>query len=476
MTEMPESIAVESDVSITEAMRVIDRNALGIVFVTSDSGELVGVATDGDIRRGILEGHELDDAVKRIMNDSPVRVYESWSEERVQDYVDQSEVSDKMPPQGALTAPVIDDEDRVVDYVYLSENGAQRPTRKTGSSSGSAETVLVIGGAGYIGSALCRELLENGYTVRVLDTLLYGDYGISDIRDHDRFTLVEGDMRSIETVVEGIKGADAVVHLGALVGDPASGIDPQKTLEINYHSTKMIAEVCKYHQINRLIFASTCSVYGKAEHDELLTESSSLNPVSLYAQSKIQSEQALLDMEDENFSPTVFRMATIYGLAPRMRFDLVVNILSAKAHFEGTVPIFGGDQYRPFVHVRDAARAYLDCLEAPISDVSGTVFNIGSNDQNHRVIEVGEIVSESFPSADLDHQADKEDERSYQVDFTRAAEVLGFEPDWTVRSGVEDIKDALEAGEFDDYTLDKYSNYKTVSNNMDDLRRYPAVQ
>ena len=457
---------VEADASLTAAMTAIDRNTYGIVFVVEDDA-LVGAATDGDIRRGILDGAGLEDPISTVMTDDPLFIRASWSEATVDQWLHSDERQQRLPSIGAITIPVVDEDDAIVDIVHVRSSG--EIVQELDAPTNSVETVLVIGGAGYIGSVLTQELLAAGYSVRVLDNLLFGDESIAEFRDEDRFSFVEGDMRSIETVVDAIKGVDAVVHLGALVGDPASASDPQKTLELNYHSTKLVAEICKYHQINRFIFASTCSVYGKSTRpDGLLTEESELNPVSLYAKSKIESEKALLEMSDETFSPTIFRMATIYGLSPRMRFDLVVNILTAKAHHEGVVPIFGGDQYRPNVHVRDAARAYVDCLETPIEDVGSEVFNIGSNEQNYQIGEVGEIIADCFDDADIDWQREKEDERSYQVEFSKAHDVLGFEAQETIESGCLEIKSALENDEFDDYTDDKYSNYRTVEGDLGD--------
>jgi nucleoside-diphosphate-sugar epimerase len=447
-------------------MEVIDRNGCGIVFVTDDDGVLVGTATDGDIRRGILEGVGLDEPIEQLMNEDPLVARDEWDRQMVADRLDIDAVQARVNQPNTLTVPVVDDENVPVDVIHVNESGERVSAAPSGN--GPVDTVLVIGGAGHIGSVLCHELIGDGYTVKVLDTLLYGDHGIADLRDHDRFTLIEGDMRSIETVVDAIKGVDAVVHLAALVGDPASAIDAQKTLELNYHSVKLVAEICRYHQINRFLFASTCSVYGRSHSPEkLLSETDELNPVSLYAKTKIESERALREMADNNFSPTILRMGTIYGLSPRMRFDLVVNILSAKAHEEGVIPIFGGDQYRPNVHVRDAARAYIDCLEAPIEDVSDEVFNVGSNAQNYQIKEIGERIAEVFPDATIDWQREKEDERSYQVDFSKIHETLGFEAEHTIQDGAREIKDAFERGEFEDYTLNKYSNYRTLENNFD---------
>lgn len=453
-------VIVLSRTTLEEAMQSIGQNGLGIVFVVDEDESLIGTVTDGDIRRSLLAGYEVTDPVQEIANTDPVVAYDSWDEETFATKIDEEVVRQHISAPRVLTVPVLDDDDRIISVTHVNADGEQVSTEQIPSP---VETVLVIGGAGYLGSQLCQELLSRGYSVRVLDSLLFGTVGINDLLNKEDFTLIEGDMRSIDMVVEGIKGADAVIHLGGIVGDPASAIDPEETIELNYHATKMIANVCKYHQINRFIFASSCSVYGKsASPEELLTEESELNPVSLYAQTNINSEQALRELEDDTFSPTIFRMATLYGYSPRMRFDLVVNILTAKAHHENVVPIFGGDQYRPNLHVRDAARAYAECLEAPLSDVGGEVFNVGSNEQNYQISEVGEIIAGCFPDADIDWQREKEDERSYQVDFSKIKRVLDYEVEETIAGAAEEIRDRFEDGEFEDYSDDQYSNYRTV--------------
>lgn len=449
--------------SLKGAMAKIDLSGRGIVYVVDDDGRLEGTATDGDIRRGILNGLDVSAPIAEVMNTDPTTVRESWSVAEMKAAIPQSEIQEKTTRRDALPLPVLDDAGHVVDSTYVTYDGEFISTPPQEPSN--VNTVVVIGGAGYIGSVLSRKLLSAGYDVRVLDSLTYGRGSVDALVGHDRFELVEGDMRSIETVMRAVKGADAVMHLGAIVGEPATKLEPQRTLELNYHATRLIAGICKYHQVNRFVFASTCSVYGESDSpQDRLTEQSPLNPVSLYAKSKIESERAILDMEDENFSPTVFRMATIYGLSPRMRFDLVVNILSAKAYTEGTVPIFGGDQYRPLVHVADASRAYIDCLHAPIDRVSGEVYNVGSDEQNYRILEVGEIVASCFPDAEIDRQPQQEDERTYQVSFSKIRDELGFEPEWTIPDCCEEIEAAFEEGRFEDFTAAKYNNYRSLQN------------
>ncbi len=232
--------------------------------------------------------------------------------------------------------------------------------------------ILVIGGAGYIGSALLPLLLEREYEVRLLDLLLYGIEPIEEHINHPKLELLQEDFRSIDKVVEAMRGVDAVIHLGGIVGDPACALDEKLTIDINIMATRMIAEVAKGSGVRTFIFASTCSVYGA--NDQMLDEKSELNPVSLYARSKIASERVLLNMADENFSPVILRLSTIYGLSGRTRFDLVVNLLTAKAFVDGEITIYGGNQWRPFLHVEDAAKAISTVIDAPIGMVRSEIF------------------------------------------------------------------------------------------------------
>jgi len=322
--------------------------------------------------------------------------------------------------------------------------------------------VLVIGGAGYIGSVLVRKLLDHGYSVTVLDALLYGDESIRDLYGRPDFELIHDDMRNVEAVVRAMQHADAVVHLGALVGDPACALDEKLALEINLAATRMIAEVARGFGIQRFIFASTCSVYGAS--DQLLDERSALNPVSLYARTKIDSERVLLALNDDRFAPIILRFATVYGLSPRPRFDLVVNLLAAQAVCEKRITIFGGNQWRPFIHVNDAAEAILKCLEAPLHVVKGQIFNVGSDDQNYQIAQLGDLIKKLIPDVEVIRQGDDTDRRNYRVSFAKIRKHLGFTPRYTVADGILEIKAAIEAGRIRDYRDARYSNYKTLSN------------
>ena len=321
--------------------------------------------------------------------------------------------------------------------------------------------VLVIGGAGYIGSVLVRKLLDRGYNVTVLDALVYGDEGIRDLYGRLGFELIHDDMRNVEAVVRAMQYADAVVHLGALVGDPACALDERLTLEINLAATRMIAEAARGFGVQRFIFASTCSVYGAS--DQILDERSALNPISLYARTKIDSERVLLTLNDDRFTPVILRFATIYGLSPRPRFDLVINLLAAQAVCEKRITIFGGGQWRPFIHVDDAAEAILQCLEAPLPVVKGQIFNVGSDDQNYQIAQLGDLIKELIPDVQVIHQGEDVDQRNYRVSFVKIRKHLGFTPRRTVADGILEIKAAIESGRIRDYQDARYSNYKTLS-------------
>jgi nucleoside-diphosphate-sugar epimerase len=321
--------------------------------------------------------------------------------------------------------------------------------------------VLIIGGAGYIGSVLTRRLLASGYRVKILDALFYGDASIAGLRADARVSFVKGDSRDVGAVVAAIRDVDAVVHLGEIVGDPATALDESLTIDINVAATRMIAEVCRASGVSRLVYASSCSVYGAS--DELLDEHSALNPVSIYAKAKIAAERAILSLQTPSFGPTILRFATVYGISPRPRFDLVVNLLAARATTERRIVINGGQQWRPFVHVADVGAAIIAVLEARPEAVVGEVFNVGSNAQNYRLVDLGEIIRRHHPGIEVTVNEGDVDRRNYRVCFDKIARRLGFTPARTVDDGVREISEAIAAGDIPRYTLPTFSNFQSLN-------------
>lgn len=320
---------------------------------------------------------------------------------------------------------------------------------------------LVIGGAGYIGSALVPLLLEQGYSVRILDLLIYGVDPIRPWLDDPRLEVIQADFRQIDQVVSAMQGVDAVIHLGAIVGDPACALDEGLTTEINLMATRVIAEIAKGYGVRYFIFASTCSVYGASS--QVLDEESVLKPISLYARSKAASERVLLKMANEHFAPVILRFSTVYGLSGRFRFDLVVNLLTAKALIDGEITIFGGNQWRSFVHVADAARAIMHVLAAPQDVVRGQIFNVGSDEQNYTINQIGEMIHAYVPTARIINRGDEVDPNDYRVGFSKIRSLLGFKAEWTVEQGIEQVMAAIQSGQVKDYKQPEYSNIKFLT-------------
>lgn len=320
------------------------------------------------------------------------------------------------------------------------------------------KSILVIGGGGYIGSALLPMLLNENYKVRLLDSFVYGEEPIKAYIHHPNLQIIKADFRQIGEIVKAVKGVSSVVHLGAIVGDPACALDEDLTVEVNLIATKLIAEVCKGNHIKRFIFASTCSVYGAS--DEVLNEQSKLNPVSLYAKTKIACEKVLLNMADHGFAPTILRFSTIFGISGRTRFDLVVNLLTAKAKFDKKITLYGGDQWRPFLHVEDAALSVMSVLKAPESNVANQVFNVGDSDNNYTLESVGKMIQERIPDAELLEMGQDGDRRNYRVDFSKIQKYLGYKSKWSVAAGVEQVIEAIDSGKVTSYSDAKFSNLK----------------
>jgi len=453
---------VEPQQKLKEVIQVIDANGQGIALVIDNDKTFLGLVTDGDIRRAIIKGISLDCEINDIMNGQPTTVKEGFN------FNDIVEILSNKPIDHL---PILSENNKVLDLLLrrevsgLLKHSSSLFDQKVNNST--LKKILVVGGGGYVGSVLSKQLLDRGYSVKVLDKLIFGDSSLSELKNNENFSYVVNDIGNVETIIEAIKDVDAVVQLAEIVGDPACAINPQKTQQTNFICTTLIANICRYFQINRFIYASSCSVYGASKKDQLLTENSPLNPVSLYARMKIEAEKAILGLSDGIFSPTILRFATVFGLSPRMRFDLVVNILAAKAVREGKITIFGGDQWRPLVHVKDIAEAILKTLEAPIETVRGEVFNVGSSENNHTINGIGKIINENVPSAEVVLEEKDVDKRNYKVDFSKINTVLGFKAKFTVADGVKEIMEALNKGHYENYQAAEYSNQKTFSADYD---------
>jgi nucleoside-diphosphate-sugar epimerase len=319
--------------------------------------------------------------------------------------------------------------------------------------------VTVTGGAGYVGAFVVDELLSGGHEVRVLDVLLHGQEDIAASLEARGVSLVRGDIRDPAAREEALRGADAVVHLAAVVGDPACARDPELSNDVNIEGSRALVQDANRLGVERLVFASTCSNYGRmADPTVPIDESGELRPVSLYAEQKVGIEQALLNGSHGHLRPTCLRFATVYGVADRMRFDLTVNEFTRDLWADRHLEVFGELFWRPYVHVRDAARAVRTVLEAPADIVAGEVFNVGHSDENYRKLDLVRIITEHLGRGDVSYVQRTEDPRDYKVSFEKVHERLGFVPLHRVPDGIAEISAALENGRFADPYAPQYRN------------------
>lgn len=319
--------------------------------------------------------------------------------------------------------------------------------------------VTVTGGAGYIGALVVRELLEAGSEVSVLDALLHGQEELARGLETEGARVVRGDVRDPEARASALENAEAVIHLAAIVGDPACGRDPEKSHEVNVEGSRAIADDARMRGVSRLVFASTCSNYGRmADPLVPIDETGELAPVSLYAEQKVGIEKELLGSADGTLSPTCLRFATVYGAGPRMRFDLTVNEFTRDLWADRELEVFGELFWRPYVHVADAARAVRTVLEAPLEDMSGAVFNVGHSDENYRKLDLVELITAKLGRGRVEYVHRDEDPRDYKVSFEKIKRELGYAPRMRVADGVEEIIAGLEEGRFGDPFDPRHSN------------------
>jgi nucleoside-diphosphate-sugar epimerase len=313
-------------------------------------------------------------------------------------------------------------------------------------------SILVSGGAGYLGIPTVDELRTAGRDVRVLDALIHDGQGeIAAALASRGVDVVRGDVRDGAVRRRALDGVEEVVHLAAIVGDPACARDPELAQAVNVDGTAGLVADARDARVRRFVFASTCSNYGRiADPTVPIAEDGALAPVSLYAEQKVAVERALLNGGHAGMEVTCLRLATLYGVAPRMRFDLTVNEFTRDLWEDRSLEVFGERFWRPYVHVRDAARAIRLVLDAPAERVAGDVFNVGRDGENYRKLDLVDIIRSRIGRGSVSFVRRDEDPRDYKVSFAKIARVLDYRPAMSVVDGVAEIAQALEARRFGD--------------------------
>ncbi|MFH0771911.1 MAG: NAD(P)-dependent oxidoreductase [Candidatus Omnitrophota bacterium] len=326
--------------------------------------------------------------------------------------------------------------------------------------------VLLTGNTGYIGTVMTKLLKEQSYYVRGLDSDWFKD---------NYFFVVPEDSRPDKQIIKDIRniaredldGVEAVIHLAALSNDPLGELNPGLTDEINHASAVQIAKLCKENGTKRFIFASSCSIYGKSGGEAPINEGSALNPITAYAKAKVDAEASLAALADNNFHPVFMRNATVYGLSPKLRLDLVVNNLLAWAYLTGEITIMSdGTPWRPILHIEDFCGAFIAALEAPPEKVCCQAFNVGQNEENYQVKDIAAAIREFLPEAKIKilNQTGP-DERTYKVDFSKIKNTLdNFKPRWNLRKGIAELLEAYKKHNLtsDDFNSGKYFRLKSL--------------
>jgi nucleoside-diphosphate-sugar epimerase len=305
--------------------------------------------------------------------------------------------------------------------------------------------VAVTGCAGYVGSLVCSNLLRKGYKVRGLDSLLHGGNAVLGLYQHENFRFINGDIRDERLLIEALDGTDAVVHLAAIVGDPACARQPELARSVNLEGSLRLLKLSEERGVKHLIFASTCSNYGRmADPTQYACEESPLAPLSLYAETKVTMEKALLGYGGDHPAITVLRFATVFGVSPRMRFDLTVNEFALELQTKRKLVIFGEQFWRPYVHVRDAASAVVLALESPMEKVRGQVFNVGDTNHNYQKKQIVDLVRSQIPgSVDIQMVRKNEDPRDYRVSFEKIRRELNFRITIPIEAGIREVLDII---------------------------------
>lgn len=410
-----------------------------ILTVVNNKKSLLGVISAGDLRRAILGGYNLNDKIKKIYNRDVTYVYQKELEEKK---LNKSNFGSGSLGDTTFYVPIVNDNKKVKDIIpverileILENKSLKHYNNKK------LPKILIVGGAGFIGTVLASKLLKKNYHVTILDKLIY-DHKImqKNFSNKKNLNFILGDICDLNTQIKVIKEIDTVVYLAEIVGDPACSAKPEDALKTNYLSVLSFANLCSHLAIEKFIYTSSCSVYGLDKNNKLLNEKSNLNPVSHYARIKIMSEKALLTSANNNFKPTILRLGTVFGPSKRMRFDLVVNTMSKFAYFDKKIDIHGGNQWRPNIHVEDVADGIISIIKAKKRDVGNQIFNLSNDKLNLQIIQIAKKVKSVFKNAKLNVIKTSADPRNYKVTSKKIKNKIGFVAKKNIENGLKEIR------------------------------------
>jgi len=322
------------------------------------------------------------------------------------------------------------------------------------------KNIMVTGGAGYVGAVLVPELLKSGYRIKVLDLYLFGEHVLDSIRSNSNLKQIKGDVRNEKLLEREIEGVDAIIHMACISNDPSFKLDPALGKSINYDAFRHLVRISKNSGVRRFIYASSSSVYG-IKKEENVIEELEIEPLTDYSKYKALCEETLLKETTSDFTTLVFRPATVCGYSPRQRLDLTVNIFTNHAVNKGVITVFGGEQKRPNIHIKDMVRAYLHALELDDNLISGKIFNVGY--ENYKVKQLAQMVKDVVGQHIEIEYIPTDDMRSYHISSEKIVRELGFNPQHSVKKAIRDLVEAFNDGRIPNPLEDmRYYNIKTM--------------
>lgn len=439
---------LSENTTLLKALKIISDNKNGLAAVVNNKKKLLGVLNDFDIRQGLIEGISINDKISKIYNKNPISLTLPISDKQIVQIL-QSEAYKKLQPS---CYPVVNKKGEFMKIVRAEDLRSPFLNKISKKKTTNKKKILLIGGAGYIGSVLAKNLAEHKFEVTIFDKFIYGKNHLNK----KKYKLVEGDTNNIEQLFQSIKDTDIVIHLAELVGDPLCALRPENTYKTNFLSTLAISNICKNLKIEKFIYFSSCSVYGASLNEKILKETSSLNPVSIYAKIKLMCEKAIMQNADTFFNPTIIRLGTVFGYSPRMRLDLVVNILVYNALNFKKIKINGGDQWRPFVHLEDISEAVVKIILSRKLNTQKRIYNIVG--QNFKLIEVAQIIKKILPATHIVISKKTVDKRNYRVSGLKAKKKLKFTSKINLEDGIKNLIEDFKKKRIKNHKSKQYYN------------------
>ncbi len=427
----PNKYEVNFNSKIIDVLKVFEKNRVNICAVTNKKNEFIGIITLSDIKKAFLKGATSEQKIINFINKKPLIIKGKVNENSISDILSSPKFNNIDPP----LIPIINLQSKLINILNKNElfNYSQNFLKKDISKS---KKVLVFGGGGYIGCVLVDMLIKLNFNVTVYDKFIYTSKK-SFIKNFENpnLKIIQGDSQNISKIFQAIRKNDIVIHLAEMVGDPLCEKKPEKTYAINYLASMTISNICKNLGISKFIYVSSCSVYGS--NDNLTSENSKINPLSIYAKLKALSEKAIIRNFDKHCKPCILRLGTVYGASFRPRYDLVVNLFAGLLANKKKITIAGGNQWRPFVHVKDVSRAIIKIMNSDFKKTDNQIFNIVG--ENVQIKNIGKAIKKIDSKANIKFSTNITDNRNYKSSNNKAKKILKFKTKYTINDGIKEV-------------------------------------